>query len=85
MSRARAERMAREMMLAGASGRRGWMSEAEAARKRRALAMLVRDILLAMVTAGVFVLFFWAAAHGLDSEAALWAVGDYGTPEEVEP
>lgn len=85
MSRARAERMAREMMLAGASGRRGWMSEAEAARKRRAFAMLARDILLAVVTVGVFVLFFLAAAHGLDSDAELWAVGDYGAPEEVVP
>ena len=25
------------------------------------------------------------AAHGLDSEAELWAVGDYGAPVEVEP
>lgn len=80
-----AERMAREMMLAGASGRRGWLSEAEAARKRRALAQLVRDVALAVMAMGVMAWLFWAAAHGLDSEAALWAVGDYGAPEEVEP
>lgn len=85
MSRDDVKRMAREMMLAGASGRRGWLSEAEAARKRRALAQLVRDVALAVATVAVFVLFFLAAAHGLDSEAALWAVGDYGAPEEVKP
>ena len=85
MSRARADRMAREMMLAGASGRRGWMSEAEAARKRRALAQLVRDVAWAALAMGVMAWLFWAAAHGLDSDAELWAVGDYGAPEEVKP
>lgn len=80
-----AERVMREIVMAGASGRRDWTAEAAKARKRRAFAMLARDILLAVVVVAVFVLFFWAAAHGLDSEAELWAVGDYGEPEEVEP
>ena len=80
-----AERMAREMMLAGASGRQGWMSEAEVARKRRALAQLVRDVTLAALAMGVMAWLFWAAAHGLDSDAEPWGLGDYGAPMEVEP
>lgn len=70
----RAERFFREMMLAGASmGRRRRLPRwAEAAACWVALGVTVA-------------LLGWAFCRALDSEAALWHVGEYGrvAPEEV--
>lgn len=71
----RVERMAREMLLAGSSGRRGWMSEAELARRRRGMASLAKDVGAAVAAMAAIALFLWAATRGLDGEG--WQVGDY--------
>lgn len=70
----RADRIYREMMMSGRSmGRRvtPWRRRLE-----RALGVLALG--------AVALAFAWALARALDSEAALWHVGDYGrvTPEE---
>lgn len=71
----RVERMAREMLLAGASGRRGWCREADMALRRRRMASIARDVAAAVAAIGIFALLLWAAARGLDGEE--WQVGDY--------
>lgn len=68
------ERMVKEMLMAGASGRRGWCHEAEMVRRRRMA--IVRDVVTVIAAVMVFTLFLWAAARGLDSEGG-WSVGDY--------
>lgn len=72
------ERIAKEMLLAGASGRDRWCREAEAARRRRGIAPLVRDVAAAVAAITVIAFLLWAASRGLDCEGG-WSVGDYRT------
>lgn len=75
----RPERVAREMLLAGASGRRGWRTEAEDKRLRRKVRHAAATALEAAGLLALLGWLLWAAAHGLDSEGEGWAVGDYVT------
>ncbi len=69
----RADRLYREMVLSGRSMGR-----------RRRWPRWVEAVACWVALGAVALAFAWALARALDSEAALWHVGDYGrvTPEE---
>lgn len=69
----RAERFYREMMMYGRSMGR-----------RRRLPRWAEAVACWVALGAVALAFAWALARALDGEAALWHLGDYGAPEEVD-